>query len=62
MKTYTDAERYQALRKFTILANTDNDRAEEISAKLPHDPGKVIDDAAFDKVMDALCEAMHDEQ
>lgn len=61
MKTFTDAERYQALRQFAILTMTNPERAEEIEEELPLLPENAIDGTAFDKVFDALCEVMQAE-
>lgn len=60
MKTFTDAERYQAIRRFSFLSRTNPDRADEIEASLP-DPSDIEDDATFDQACDALCEAMQAE-
>lgn len=60
MKTFTDAERYQALRQFAILTMTNPERAEEIEESLP-DASDITDEAAFAKACDALCEVMQAE-
>lgn len=68
MKTYTDAERYQAIRKLAVMTNNDPDRAEritqrmdEITEQMDADIEHIDTDAAFDKISDALCELMQTE-
>jgi hypothetical protein len=68
MKTYTDAERYQALRSFTVLLHNNPEKAEEISSRKDTrmeelDAGKdgLVDGAAFDKICDELCQLMQAE-
>ena len=61
MKTYTIEERYKALRKFALIANIDPHRADAIFEKMKNDPYEAIGEAAFDQVMDELCELMQTE-
>lgn len=61
MKTYTDAERYQALRDLAVTASHDPDLAEEISSRIWPDPTETITDSDFDNACDALCELMQTE-
>jgi len=58
MKTYTNEQRYMALRKMSIWMVTDPEKAEFIGNAMPDDENLTKTEAGFDVMCDAVCAAV----